>query len=83
MLVGPGHPLPGVLRGEAGQLPSAGRLRGDGAGARLRLLPHLRPSERDALWRLLTPVWYGPPLLPAAWRGEATALTDARPGGVH
>lgn len=28
-------------------------------------------------------MWHGPPLLPAAWRGEATALADARPGGVH
>lgn len=42
--VRPSYPLSCVHRGEAGKLPSAGRLRGDGAGARLRLLPYLCPA---------------------------------------
>lgn len=81
--LGPGHTLPGVLGGEAGQLPPAGGLRGDGAGARLRLLPHLCPAQGRPLRSLLAPVRHGPPLLPAARRGEAAALADERPGGVH
>lgn len=81
--VGPGHPLPHLHRGEAGCLSPAGRVRGDGEGAGVRVLPHLRAAQRGALWRVLPPLRNGAPVLPAQRSGEAAALADARAGGVH
>lgn len=81
--VGPGHPLSHLHRGEAGSLSPAGRVRGDGAGAGMRVLPHLCAAQRGSLWRVLPPLWDRAPVFPTPRSGETATLADARPGGLH
>lgn len=83
-LGGAGGPLRALRpRGAAAVQAAAAGLRREAAGARLRLLPDLRPRAGPGVWSVHGPLRLRPEL-PAAARGEAAAAGAAGgTGGVR